>query len=209
SRGPVGMISFTTASRLPLSSSEKLLKPVMFPPGWAKLATNPVLTGSDTRAITMGIVEVARFAARDAWVLMATITSTLRRTSSSARSRSGSLLAPANRHSIETLRPSSYPRSRSPCLRASRGPGGAVPGESTPTRNTRGGGWAATSSGQAASTLPRKSTNSLRRPFIVSRPRGQHDLVSERADPPLYRADGENAATLERPGRERQAFRDR
>src|SRR5262249_58607338 len=63
--------------------------------------------------------------------------------------------------------------------------------------------------GKPAGRLRRKSRTSLGRPFIVPGPRGQHDLVSERADPPLYRADGENAATLERPGRERQAFRDR
>jgi hypothetical protein len=37
--------------------------PVMLPPGRAKLATMPVPTGSVANANTMGIVEVACFAA--------------------------------------------------------------------------------------------------------------------------------------------------
>jgi hypothetical protein len=37
--------------------------PVMFPPGCAKLATNPVATGSAIAPMTIGIVSVAFFAA--------------------------------------------------------------------------------------------------------------------------------------------------
>jgi hypothetical protein len=37
---------------------------VTFPPGWARLATRLVPTGSDTNAITMGMVAVARLRAR-------------------------------------------------------------------------------------------------------------------------------------------------
>jgi hypothetical protein len=38
------------------------LKPVTLPPGRARLATNPDFTGSATRIITTGTVEVAFFA---------------------------------------------------------------------------------------------------------------------------------------------------
>lgn len=51
--------------------------PVMFPPGRARLLISPDPTGSRTRAITMGIVEVARFAASVPTVLSITSTSTL------------------------------------------------------------------------------------------------------------------------------------
>jgi hypothetical protein len=37
----------------------RLESPVIFPPGCAKLRTNPFLTGSPTATMTMGIVSVA------------------------------------------------------------------------------------------------------------------------------------------------------
>ena len=54
------------------------LKPVTFPPGRAREAISPNLTGSATRMMTMGMVLVAFLAACAAGVLTATITSTLR-----------------------------------------------------------------------------------------------------------------------------------
>ena len=69
--------------------------PVMFPPGCARLATNPCPTGSEVAAITIGIVRVACWAARIAVAPTATITSILSRTSSAARSRRRSSLPSA------------------------------------------------------------------------------------------------------------------
>src|SRR5215813_3923006 len=50
----------------------------MLPPGRARLVTTPVPTGSPADAITIGITDVACFAARTAGVLCVTMTSTLR-----------------------------------------------------------------------------------------------------------------------------------
>ena len=47
-----------------------------FPPGWLRLATRPLPTGSSVLAITIGIVSVAFFAARLAGPVPVTITST-------------------------------------------------------------------------------------------------------------------------------------
>ena len=49
--------------RLPTISVFIMLGPVTLPPGRARLATRPRPTGSPSSAITMGIVEVASFAA--------------------------------------------------------------------------------------------------------------------------------------------------
>ena len=59
------------------------------PPGRAKLATKPSKTGSPPTLKTIGIVEVAFFAAcAGAGPPVVTITSTLRRTRSDAKSGS-------------------------------------------------------------------------------------------------------------------------
>ena len=58
----------------------------MFPPGRARLATNPLPTGSLSNAMTIGIVVVASLAARVAVGPPVTMTSTLRRTNSAASS---------------------------------------------------------------------------------------------------------------------------
>ena len=61
----------TTSCRIPISlpstSSCRLVKPVMLPPGLARLATSPLPTASATLAMTIGIVFVARCAARGTW----------------------------------------------------------------------------------------------------------------------------------------------
>ena len=53
--------------------------PVMLPPGFAKLAANPLPTGSETAANTIGIVCVAACIAAVAGVVIATNTSGLAR----------------------------------------------------------------------------------------------------------------------------------
>jgi hypothetical protein len=62
-------ISRSSPSRFAVSSAMKKLIPVALPPGWARLATRPSLTGSSPTPKTIGIVEVAVFAAREAGVL--------------------------------------------------------------------------------------------------------------------------------------------
>jgi hypothetical protein len=78
----------------------------MFPPGRAKLATKPLPTGSVSCAMTMGIVEVASLRGRVTAGPGETMTSILRRTSSSANSRTRSKFPLASRHSIAMVLPS-------------------------------------------------------------------------------------------------------
>ena len=59
-----GTSSHSSSSRLGISSPAMLLKPVRLPPGRARLKTRPAPTGSPTPVKTIGIVEVALFAAR-------------------------------------------------------------------------------------------------------------------------------------------------
>jgi hypothetical protein len=65
-----------------LISGKRKAKPVMFPPGRARLATNPKATGSATSTITIGIVVVVSLAARVAAGADVTMRSTLRRINS-------------------------------------------------------------------------------------------------------------------------------
>ena len=114
-RAAPGTASFSISSRLPASCGEKKDKPVMLPPGRARLAARPSCTGSPTAAKTIGIVVVARFAASAASVPPAvTMISTLRATSSAARAGNRSSLSSAQRYSIATFRPSTYPFSLNP-----------------------------------------------------------------------------------------------
>ena len=73
----------SSSSRFALSSGKKKLDPVMFPPGRAMLATNPVATASPTSVMTIGIVVVACLTARLPGVPCVTIRSTFMRTTES------------------------------------------------------------------------------------------------------------------------------
>src|SRR5262245_34985366 len=53
-----------------------MVLPVIFPPGWARLATKPALTGSPIPIMTMGRVVVACLAACVAGEPLVTMTST-------------------------------------------------------------------------------------------------------------------------------------
>ena len=86
----LGTISLTSSRCLPTASRVTMESPVTFPPGLARLATSPLPTGSLWFVMMMGIVDVARLAALGAGVPVATMTSTLRWTSSAARSGSRS-----------------------------------------------------------------------------------------------------------------------
>ena len=59
-----GVIACRFSTSLPNTSSCWLLTPVMLPPGLDRLTTKPLPTGFDTLPMTMGIVFVARCAAR-------------------------------------------------------------------------------------------------------------------------------------------------
>jgi hypothetical protein len=85
-----GTNSDSSSTRLEFSWSAMLLKPVMLPPGRARLETRPIPTGSPTPVKTIGIVEVAVFAARAAACPAGTITSTSRPTKSAANAGSRS-----------------------------------------------------------------------------------------------------------------------
>jgi hypothetical protein len=61
-----GHSSRSNASRFAVSSVLKKLTPVTLPPGRARLATRPTLTGSWPTTKTMGIVFVAALAAKAA-----------------------------------------------------------------------------------------------------------------------------------------------
>jgi len=68
---------------LPASSRDCCDNPVTLPPGRARLAIQPVPTGSLASANRMGIVDVVRFTSASA-APDVTMTSTLRRTNSAA-----------------------------------------------------------------------------------------------------------------------------
>src|SRR5215204_5823301 len=76
----------SSSSHFALSGYSKLVNPVMFPPGCARLLMNPSPTGSTTSANTIGIVEVCWCNARNTSGLLARITSGAVPTSSAAYS---------------------------------------------------------------------------------------------------------------------------
>ena len=113
-----GTASVSSASRLEPSWGEMIEKPVMFPPGRARLATRPRPTGSLVTPITIGTLSVAFLAAIDAAPLSVTITLTGICASSAAAllSRSGSPCA--ERNSSAWVRPSMCPSLRISFLNA-------------------------------------------------------------------------------------------
>src|SRR5271163_5022052 len=84
-----GRRSRSSPSRFDPISAVMEVTPVMLPPGWSRLETRPVATGSAPKTKTIGIVVVAVFAARIAGTLPdATRTATPRSTRSLAQSGS-------------------------------------------------------------------------------------------------------------------------
>jgi len=113
-----GTISRKSSIRLPAVSGAWPDKPVILPPGRGRLATMPLPTGSPAVANTIGITDVACFAAMVGGVLCVRITSTLSRTNSSAISAKRSVRPSPQRYSIATLWPSVQPSARSRCTKA-------------------------------------------------------------------------------------------
>ncbi len=62
-REALGTDSLSSSSRFEINSMAWSVIPVIFSPGRARLAMGPVPTGSPAATMTMGTVEVARFAA--------------------------------------------------------------------------------------------------------------------------------------------------
>src|ERR1700730_7926375 len=79
-----GAISFNSPIHLPQTAGWLVVKPVMLPPGCAKLALKPLPIGSDTTANTIGIVRVSRVSAPVTDVVTPKIASGRRSTSSFA-----------------------------------------------------------------------------------------------------------------------------
>jgi len=119
SRASPGTASFNSSTCLPANSVPTKLSPVTFPPGLAKLVTRPAATGSPGTVTTMGTVVVACFAASAVSVLATTMTSTLRRTNSSATARAASFRGSVYRRSMTMFWCSTHPCSRKLATNAS------------------------------------------------------------------------------------------
>jgi hypothetical protein len=108
---------------LPVRSVARVDIPVTLPPGRARLPTRPVPTGSPAAANTIGMTDVACFAATTFAVPDVTMTSTLSWTNSAANSAERSLRPSPHRYSIVTVRPWIQPSLPSRCSKlASRWP---------------------------------------------------------------------------------------
>ena len=164
-----GTTSRKSSSRLPGRSADWFDRPVTLPPGRARLATRPVPTGSATDPKTIGMTDVACFAAMTAAVPPVTITLTFSRTNSATISGKRSLRPSPQRYSIATVRPSIQPSSRRRCTKAAVH--WLMADEVSGPRNPMVGSFgccARAASGQAAVAPPRSVMNSRRfiRPLI-------------------------------------------
>src|SRR6202048_2387947 len=114
-----GRNSLSSSSRFSSPPAVCEESPVTFPPGRARLATIPAPTGSPAD-MTIGMELVALRAASVAGVPQATMTSTGKRTNSTANSGNRSAAPSAKRYSISKSAPSPYPSSSSPTCKPSR-----------------------------------------------------------------------------------------
>jgi hypothetical protein len=101
--------SRNSSSFLDARSVCRIDRPVMLPSGRAKLATKALPTGSEATANTIGMSDVACFAASAGTVPDVTMTLTFNRTNSDAISAKRSGRPSAQRYSIVRLRPSIQP----------------------------------------------------------------------------------------------------
>src|SRR5262245_13928535 len=114
-RAAPGTSSRRSSSRFAVNSPTRKLTPVKLPPGRARLATRPSLTGSSPTMKAMGIVAVAALAVDvTAMPPLVAITATCRRTRSAASAGSRSNWFSAQRYTIATFSPSTYPVSFRP-----------------------------------------------------------------------------------------------
>src|SRR6266498_2401777 len=92
-RRKLGTTARKSSRRLPEVSGHCIDRPVMLPPGCARLATRPAPTGSTDNARTIGMPDVAFFAWGAAGPVV-TMTLTLRRTNSAALGEVGHTARP-------------------------------------------------------------------------------------------------------------------
>ena len=168
----LGAISLRISSHFPPIDGSKLVRPVMLPPGFAKLATKPSPIGSETCTKTIGIEAVSGRRTAKVGVLVAKRMSGDFPTSSLANARIRSTSPAAQRYSSCRLRPSSHPSSWSCSKNALRlachsGSLSALT-VSTPIRFARSVCCARAASGQAAAP-PSSEMNSRR--LIIQSPR--------------------------------------
>src|SRR5215469_9204728 len=117
-RVAAGTNSRRSCNRFVTCSTEKILIPVKFPPGRARLSTRPSLAGSSAATKRIGIVAVAALAANAAGTVAVAITATRRRAKSSASAGNLSISFSAERYKTDTFSPSTKPA----CLRPCRNP---------------------------------------------------------------------------------------
>src|SRR5262249_17417935 len=108
-----GTISFNSSSHFPPIEASRLVNPVAFPPGLAKVFTNPLPIGSDTIAKITGIVRVSLRRAAVVGVLEERITSGRHLTNSFAACSIEANSGPAQCMVIEKLTLSVQPNSLS------------------------------------------------------------------------------------------------
>ena len=175
-RRRAGTTSRKRSSRLPARSVCWNDRPVTLPPGRARLTTKPVPTGSPP-AKTIGITDVACFAARTFTVPLETMTSIFCRTNSATISAARSLRPSAHRTLTATVRPSIQPSSRNRCTKAATRWFSieAVVGLKNPMAGSLHVCRACAASGQTAAALPSSVMNSRR--FIRPPPFPNHWFV--------------------------------
>src|SRR6516225_6534179 len=108
-----GAVCLSASSHLVPIENSKLVKPVRLPPGCAMFGTKPWPTGSVTCVNTIGTAPLCSHIAAVTGVLLAKIRSGPMASSSAAWSRN-TLPSPAQRYSIERLRPLTHPGFRRP-----------------------------------------------------------------------------------------------
>ena len=118
-RESLGTISFRSSSRLPLNSGANVVNPVIFPPGRARLATNPSPTGSLSCAITIGICCCRSLA--DALIPRTSGHDHIHLETHQFAGKVGQATEFSFRKSTlnDNVFPSTYPSSRRPCRNAS------------------------------------------------------------------------------------------
>src|SRR5215469_16874914 len=117
-RVAAGTNSRRSCNRFVTCSTEKILIPVKFPPGRARLSTRPSLAGSSAATKRIGIVAVAALAANAAGTVAVAIAATRRRARSLASAGNLSISFSPERYKTDTFSPSTKPA----CLRPCRNP---------------------------------------------------------------------------------------
>ena len=136
-----GAISLSSSNHFALVAYSNRVKPVVLPPGRARLSTKPAPTGSTTVTNTIGGALVACSNDPVAALPVARMTSGASASNSAECRRASSVFLTPQRASIRTLRPSVQPNCSSPwwnaAMRLCPSLSSAAIGMSTPIRRTR------------------------------------------------------------------------